>query len=153
MKLAKKSPNNYKKRSISILFLPILQWKVSKNNTFLSKNKKHQQSLCYFFRRQIFNHSFFFVKLKKKFCWFIWKFECDFTEKTQFFFSNRRKPTQSISAEIYNQSSGKCRRRLLKKEGPNRLHIAAAQYRGRGRKAWKSSALGRSRRLYWPRPD
>ena len=60
--------------------------KYPKITLFSAKTKKHQQSLCYFFRRQIFNHSFFFVKLKKNFCWFIWKFECDFTEKTNFFF-------------------------------------------------------------------
>ena len=153
MKLAKKSPNNYKKRSISILFLPILQWKVSKNNTFLSKNKKTSTEFMLFFSPSNFQPFIFFREIEKKFLLIYLKIWMWFHGKNPIFFSNRRKPTQSISAEIYNQSSGKCRRRLLKKEGPNRLHIAAAQYRGRGRKAWKSSALGRSRRLYWPRPD
>ena len=88
-----------------------------------------------FFSTSNFQPFIFFREIEKKNFADLFENLNVISRKNPNFFSNRRKPTQSISAEIYNQSSGKCRRRLLKKEGPNRLHIAAAQYRGRGRKA------------------
>ena len=74
--------------------------KYPKITLFSAKTKKHQQSLCYFFRRQIFNHSFFFVKLKKNFADSFENFECDFTELTHFFFESSQAHTIHISWNI-----------------------------------------------------
>ena len=123
--LTKKSPKIFKNGQNFQMFRSILRWKEFKNNTFSQQTKKHKQSLYYFFTRQFFNHSFYQMKFRKKSRPFL-KFKI-VQERNHFIFRVDASPQHNPSAEIYNQSSGKCRLWRRRAESS----AAADQYRGR----------------------